>query len=372
MKKILWPLIVSTALLTWWCWDSWIADPQLKHSYAEKSRYRSRLTKDEKLRLLDEHFKLWYQFKPYELEIEANCTKEHNNFKNWWELSKVKIFVDWDDEESKAIEEIIYENLRMYKASLFRNRLEIHIIPKKEYKDVKKLPWLWVTRKNVGEEFTRIYMIKENYTTTTLHHELAHYFQYQANDNIESVNQVLYDVTDKYLKVMNSWESKDLLFVSDYSLVASFEDSATIHESFVMQWTEFTNKLRASKWMRDKVQSLYWVKLDEKWIMKSDNYSRDWSKKLMSLRDLNNVEYINITWWIQKWSEQAWFTMFPEINYKTLNQMQVIRSKISNCIVQTVLDREIKENWWRFWKRWTKFWKVDKNENEWYEDERML
>lgn len=344
MNKLFWWIILWTVLSVTWCdWVSsrWKHDEVLKHSNVENSKYRDRIWIEDKVQLVYDHNNISRWYKPYELEIENECTLKQWIEQEWERKAQITIEVEWNTKEDQALKSIIEQNLNLYDWSMFREKLVIRAISDKSYKQEKQ-PWIWVASKKLKWKYKwsiEIVLNKSKYNSWLLHHELIHYFQFQISDDLWSVNKVIDVVNSKYLNVMKLWESQSDLFISDYSTKESWEDAATIHESF-MRWDSiFIDKLMRSSWLREKFETFYWVKIDMKHLMSRNNFDRFWTKEIILTWDMSQWEFYKLTWLKINWND-TWMNMFKEIDYKTLNQIQRIKTRIWDCIVNEVSEKD--------------------------------
>lgn len=341
MKNFLWWVILWTTLAITWCKDT-NNRKHLEHSYAEKSKYSWKLTDKEKLSLIQDHVQVSnINFTPYELETELDCTKEHNSFNTEWNvLDKVTINIEWDWwKEDQIIRELIEENLQMYKSSIFREHLTIEVLTEKTYKE-RKIPWLalmrdWTKNKKV------MFINKKAFTTLTLHHELAHFFQYQISSDLDFVNVAVWNVNNRVLETLSVWDNSKF-FVSDYSTKSLAEDVATIHESLINNEMKFIKKAIEHKWLREKIEVIYGAKIDESHLLNHWNYSMFWHKPIKFSWELNEKSYMKMSG-VKKWSNIWWLSMYKELNYNVLNQVQKIKMKIWNCVSELVSEKSERE-----------------------------
>lgn len=301
-----------------WYWDEVKKKWKKDFIYSrDSSQYLNQFSEDDIKKLNNEFIEFSRILRNWLKQDEINCTEEIINKEINNELSS-KIIIKKSSDKYSWIEKTIINNLKMYPQSIFKEELKIFILNWEDYEKSHK--WIWITYFKWKWKPIWIVLNWDKFHSTTIHHELIHYLQYQEDWNLDEINQVIYTINEKYLKTM---KDKSLLFVHDYSTSRLWEEPSTIHENLMMLNESFMDKLKKSDWLKEKIEWLYWIQMNQDF--------KEW-KNWFFWKKLNSQRYFN-RFQIEKWWKYWWLTSYSELNSELLNKIQNIRVEINNCIL---------------------------------------
>lgn len=313
LKSLFYPLALSTTLVA--CSPESNGDLKIDEIVQVERKHFSQ----KELEILDKHFQrdvksMKEQVSPSE---QNECLEENLKRKNTLP-SNITFKFNWNNINDWYYLSIISKSLSIYPKSIFKKKLEVVITDKiKLWKaspiKINENNLLGLTsryHKNTDKEFIRMELRRWHISQEIIHHELSHYLSYLTteNKNLDVISKINSDN-------LNS-SSKELMYVSWYSLINIDEDTATIHQKAFWHIDDIIPNIKFDEVFREKVEAYFGSKIDYDYLLENDKLRFRWESKYKSKFSLDN----------------NYPTIYSTINYKTLNRLLETQYQINDCI----------------------------------------